>query len=252
LRGKLSIAKCAECGHRWLLNSAEQHREVELTVYTDVYAGYRADPVFETSVREIITEKFLRLVPPPATALDVGCGSGDFMIAAREAGYDIEGMDISPASSAICTSRGLKAVAGDFLTHDFGRTFDLITMWDLVEHLREPGTFLERAKALLSPNGLLFAKIPVFGDLSVTCSALAPRAAGMLLGAPDHVQYFTRKSLTRLCADAGFDALSLEPTGGIREKRTGGSMKRRLGRQVASTIKGVSGDYNILLMARAA
>ncbi|MFL6733841.1 MAG: class I SAM-dependent methyltransferase [Sphingomicrobium sp.] len=103
-------------------------------------------------------------------------------------GYNIEGIDVSPASAEICTAEGLKARAGDFLTEQFDGKFDLITMWDVVEHLRDPAMFLARARELLSDTGYLFARIPGFGEISVHLSSMIPRAAGTLLGAPEHVQ----------------------------------------------------------------
>jgi SAM-dependent methyltransferase len=170
------------------------------------------------------------------------------MQVAKQAGYSVEGIDVSPASTQLCKQKGLYARSGDFLTERFDGKFDLVTMWDVVEHLRNPGAFLERARELLAEGGVLFAKIPIFGDLSVHLSDKVPRAAGILLGAPDHVQYFDRESLERLIRRVRFEPEWLSPAS-IRSHTKGGSLKRRAARQVQSVIKAASGDSNAFVMA---
>lgn len=188
--------------------------------------------------------------PAPADVLDVGCGSGDFMAAACEAGYSVQGIDVSEASAAICQSKGLKAVSGDYLTYDFGQKFDVITMWDVIEHLRNPGAFLIRSRELLKPGGVLFGKVPGFGDVSVGLSKRMPRMAGALLGAPSHVQYFDEESLRSLLSRLRFDVHWLPALADeMRSRRTGGPLKRRVARSVARSIKRVSGDRNLQFIA---
>jgi SAM-dependent methyltransferase len=136
--------------------------------------------------------------------LDVGCGNGEFLALAVAAGYAARGIDVSPTSSVICQQKGLSAVSGDFLSHDFGAAFDVVTMWDVMEHLRLPGEFVARAHSLLAPDGVLLLKIPSKGELNFSLLRWAPRRGGTLLGAPNHVQFFSERSLARLVARCGF------------------------------------------------
>ena len=242
------IAFCS-CGHRWLINSAEDQRQTEARVYTDDYAGYRSDETFVANCKRVIEEEFLGRISPPARILDVGCGSGDFMTTAREFGYEVQGIDVSEAAAKKCRDRGLKAAAGDFLTEEFGGKFDLITFWDVVEHLREPGASLKRAHELLNPGGFVFAKVPAFGTLTVRICNAVPRTSGGLLGAPDHVQYFSRETLGRLFEDHRFTPRFL-PGRSIRTAPTGGSLKSRLARQIRSTITRVSKDEQLFVLAQ--
>lgn len=240
---------CQACGHRWLQTTDRQQESIETRTYTRNYAGYRADPVFVETATNFTRAELATRVPPPARLLDVGCGAGEFMAVATTFGYEVEGIDISEAGVEICRSRGLKARAADFLTEDFGHSFDIITMWDVVEHLKDPAGFLERARSLLSPGGILFTKIPGFGDLSVAISNLVPRTAGTLLGAPSHVQYFDRESLGRLLSRADFSPEWIDG-GRARSGLAGGSMKKRLARKVKSFIGQMSGDANFYVVAR--
>ena len=247
--GEGFISFCPKCGHRWLATSQAEREAVETDMYTHDYVGYRADPKFVATAAAVTADELSRRVPPPARVLDVGCGAGDFMQVAKDAGYDVEGIDISEASAEICRSRGLNARAGDFLTEKFDGKFDLITMWDVVEHLRDPAAFFDRARSLLSKDGYLFAKIPGFGDLSVGLSNRWPRVAGTLLGAPSHVQYFDRELLGKLFSRTGFRPEWIS-RGAARSPMTGGSIKRKLARKARTLIYRASGDANLYVAAR--
>jgi SAM-dependent methyltransferase len=232
--------------------SEAEQQEIEQAVYTDEYAGYRADPVFEQGIRSLLDSEIVPRLPEQARILDVGCGSGDFLAAAKERGLRPKGIDVSEDGARKCREKGFDAVSGNFLTDDLGDGFDAVTMWDVIEHLRDPGQFFERVHEVLRPGGHFIGKVPAFGAISVNASNWVPRLGGILLGAPDHVQYFTRESLGMLLRTKGFDVEWLRPRSNkLRGKRQGGSIKRRAGRLVASSIKAVSGDENLYFVASA-
>lgn len=233
-------------------NETEQ-REIEQAVYTHDYVGYRADPVFEQGIRSLLDRAILPRVGRGARVLDVGCGAGDFLAAAKERGLQAIGIDVSEEGASLCREKGLDAVGGDFLTRDVGTGFDAVTMWDVIEHLRDPGAFFERTRSVLRPSGHFIGKVPGFGSISVELSKRVPRLAGMLLGAPDHVQYFTQRSLGLLLLRTGFEVEWLDPPSNrLRGKRQGGSLKKRLGRSLAASIKAVSRDRNLYFIATVA
>lgn len=244
------ILRCRACGHRWMWTSEAEQQQIEQAVYTHDYAGYRPDPVFEQAIRSLLASEIVPLLSPGARILDVGCGAGDFLAAAKEFGFKPTGIDVSEAGARLCRQRGFEAFSGDFLTEQFGTEFDAVTMWDVIEHLRDPGAFFERSHGVLREDGLFIGKVPAFGNVSVELSKRIPRLAGMLLGAPDHVQYFTQSSLGVLLRRTGFEVNWLHPpTNRLRGKRRGGSLKRRVGRLLAGAIKGVSGDGNLYFVA---
>lgn len=241
------ILSCPNCGHRWLNSSTEDRRAVETSTFTHAYAGYRPDATYVESTTRLARAELVSRIPPPARVLDVGCGAGDFVAVMRSLGYDAEGIDISQASADICRSRDLPSCAGDFLTFEFPDLFDIITMWDVVAHLRDPFAFFTRAHSQLSDRGLLFIKTPAFGRLSVELSNFCPRAAPTLLGAPSHSQYFNRRSLSVLFDQAGLGAVWLESRN-ARTAASGGPLKRRLARRARRLISRLSGDSNLYVL----
>lgn len=222
----------------------------ELGLYTQHYDGYRHDPVFAANVRTFIQRELMPRKSSPATVLDVGCGAGEFLTAAKDAGYEVEGIDISQAAVAMCVERGLTARAANYVTDQVKGDLDIITMWDVLEHLPNPASFIGRTSELLKDGGLFVAKIPYFAPLSVKLAKRAQKLRGALLGAPDHVQFYTDKSLRTLLARYGFQVESLQYGGGMREANAKGSLRQNLNRRIAKSIKKLSGDGNIYLIAR--
>jgi 2-polyprenyl-3-methyl-5-hydroxy-6-metoxy-1,4-benzoquinol methylase len=132
--------------------------------------------------------------------LDVGCSSGAFLfqLTRRFPGsYQVLGTDVSGPPLDYAASRGVPVLRGDFLTHDFGvNRFDAVTFWAVLEHLVEPRAFLRKVWGILEAGGLCIALVP-------NMKSLAARFLGMRYRYiyPQHLNYFTRATLTRLASE---------------------------------------------------
>ena len=247
-RLRSDVMQCARCDHRFLVTTEVEQRTVEAK-YDHAYAGFVPDPYFARVIREVIAGELVPRKAPPARVLDVGCGGGEFMQAASEAGYTVEGVDVSAAAAERCRARGFNARAGDFLTLDFEGGYDMITLWDVAEHLRDPHGFMVRARTLLAPGGILVLKIPGFGRLSFTATGAVNRLAGSVLGAPGHVQYFTPQSLQALLTRAGYASVEWLPPRQFRQRPRTSSLKRLMGRGINKVIRAVAGNRNLFVIA---
>lgn len=97
---------------------------------------------------------------------------------------------------------GLDVIRGDLLSHDFGdRRFDVVCLWDTIEHLPRPDLFIERL-AESTESGALLAVTT--GDIGSLNARLAGRR-WRLIHPPTHLHYFTRGSLLRLLHRHGFE-----------------------------------------------
>ncbi len=239
---------CVSCGHRWLVTTPEIQSQIE-RAYGKHYTGFRIDERFHSVVSTEIERRLMRVVPPPGPVLDVGCGNGEFLALAAAAGYQAQGIDVSPTSSELCRSKGLSAVAGDFLSHEFGVRFGLVTMWDVMEHLREPARFVQRAHALLEDRGVLVLKIPSKGALNFRILAAFPRRGGTLLGAPNHIQFFGRRSLSVLLSRAGFAELLWLPHMRFRERPATRNLAKLAARGISRAVAAASADENLYVLA---
>jgi 2-polyprenyl-3-methyl-5-hydroxy-6-metoxy-1,4-benzoquinol methylase len=129
---------------------------------------------------------------------DVGCATGQFVKMMGEYGASRAfGIDIGEEGIAIARSRKLDCVQGNFL--DLRETFDVITMWHLIEHLPRPRSFVEHAYRSLSDGGWFFVETPNVGPVA---SAFGEHWRFYM--PVEHINLFTQAALFRICRDAGF------------------------------------------------
>ncbi|MEZ4309222.1 MAG: class I SAM-dependent methyltransferase, partial [Polyangiaceae bacterium] len=171
---------------------------------------------------------------------------------AQERGHKVLGVDFSQAAADACARRGIPARAVDVLTHDFAgdAPFDLITLWDVCEHLDHPFELLARTRSLLAPGGLLVLKVPCFPPRAIRIATTVPRLAGGLLGSPSHIQYFRPQTLTTLLRRAGFPLIQAEPLPPMRSDRPRSSPVALAKRRLLRTLTRLSGASNTLVRAR--
>ena len=134
--------------------------------------------------------------------LDVGCATGEFLAAAIPKGWQVYGVETSPASAeAARTLTGGQIHTGTLDTAPFQEgTFDAVTMFDVIEHLQSPRAYMKRIASLLRPGGLLAISTPNIH--SVAYRLLGRRWEAV--GPNDHLYYFSPRTLQRLLADQGF------------------------------------------------
>lgn len=138
---------------------------------------------------------------PPGTLLDVGCATGDFLLEARDAGWRAAGVEWSLAAAGVAERRGLEVHASSFLETAFGEaSFDVVTMWDYIEHVPDPARHLERARRLLRPGGLLVLST---GDTASFFARLCGRRWHLMIP-PKHLYFFDRTNVRLLLERADF------------------------------------------------
>ena len=132
----------------------------------EAYATQRTSPEVEERVaerRSLQFENFFDSLPNrPGRLLDVGCGSGFFLKMAEERGWDALGVDLNAQAVAYAkTHRQVNAVCSDVRDLPFPeRSFDLVTLWNVLDHTPDPVDVLTRIHRLLKENGYVFIRTP--------------------------------------------------------------------------------------------
>jgi SAM-dependent methyltransferase len=105
--------------------------------------------------------RILRVVRPPGRLLDVGTGIGRLLTLAREAGWQATGVDVDPAVVACARARGLDVRLGALTALGLpAASFDLVTLWNVLDFVPDPLTILRESRRLLAPGGRLFVRTP--------------------------------------------------------------------------------------------
>jgi len=140
--------------------------------------------------------------------LDVGCATGDFLLTFDPEAWSLYGLEYSDFAARSAQARTTADIVCGELTDVINRlplgSFDAITLWDVIEHVRNPRLYLECCKALLGSGGLLFLTTGEF-------DSLAAKVMGRrwhLMIPPKHLFYFSRRGLFRLLEETGFEILS--------------------------------------------
>jgi SAM-dependent methyltransferase len=138
--------------------------------------------------------------------LDVGCATGSFLSEAQKHGFTGVGVEISAEAGRLAREQyGLRVHNDLFSTELTAGSFDIVTLWDVVEHLASPSRVLRRAHELLKPGGVL---ILTTGDVSSWWARITGRR-WPLLTPPQHLFFFTPQSMRVLVRDAGFEGVNI-------------------------------------------
>jgi 2-polyprenyl-3-methyl-5-hydroxy-6-metoxy-1,4-benzoquinol methylase len=144
-----------------------------------------------------------RIARSRGTLLDVGCGTGEFLREMRRAGWTVRGVESDEGAARHARGRhGLDVVCGDI--HDVGPsdgTFDVVTMWHVLEHLASPQRALALIRGVLKPRGLAVIAVPNVESVDAAVYGSDWNA----YDAPRHLHHFSFEVLDRLCRDAGLE-----------------------------------------------
>lgn len=168
------------------------------------YADYDADKKPMLSAWSKYLDTIESAAGGTGELLDVGAATGSFLKVARERDWRVAGVEISDYAAGRGRKQGLDIHTGTLDGALFApETFDAITMWDLVEHLPDPALTLRQAWELLRPGGVLAINTPDAG--SIPARLLGKK--WHLIVPPEHLHYFTGRSLSLLLRNVGFHVL---------------------------------------------
>lgn len=165
--GRFPVCRCRSCGALYLSPRPDRH-ELD-RYYPPDYAPYtfgRTGSAWQRwNLRYAVSKQVravLARVPGPGQALDVGCSTGDFLAALQEKGWAVQGVELNAQAAAYAQQRiEGKIIENDFVETDYrAGMFDLVTFWDVLEHLPTPRQALVKAAHATRPSGFLVLSVP--------------------------------------------------------------------------------------------
>jgi len=133
--------------------------------------------------------------------LDVGCGSGEFLEFAGNAGWSVVGVDLDPLAAIVANRRGLDVIQASTGMLPFAdQSFEAVTLGHVVEHVHDPTRVLRECFRVLVPGGRLWLETPNIESLGHRLFRWSWRG----LEPPRHLVVFSQRGVKRILAMAGF------------------------------------------------
>lgn len=208
LPGLFRVVKCLQCG--WIYQNPRPTAET---------IGFYYPPDYVSFVRAIEDEPqwwrrwdrrygilkqrwSIERLQPKGRLLDVGCATGIFLHEMQLGGWDVVGIEPNPVAAGYAQQRfGLDVRVGRLRQIELpSASFDVITLWDVLEHLHTPWADLREVHRLLVNGGLLVIQIPNLESLEARW--LGPLWLGWDL--PRHLYLFPRRALVAALSELGF------------------------------------------------
>lgn len=172
------------------------------------YTDYDKDKEPMRGVFELYLEKLEHLTSG-RKIFDVGAATGYFLDIAAKCGWKTYGSEISAYGAETAQMRGHKMILGSIVGNTPEEKMDVVTLWDVLEHVDDPKAYLYSVYDMLSENGVV--AINTVDASSWWAKTLGPR--WHLIVPPEHLNYFSKKSIGIALKDAGFSVIEIRKIG---------------------------------------
>lgn len=138
--------------------------------------------------------------------LDIGCGHGLFLEVAKSKGWDGCGIELSKEACRYGRNLGLNIINKSLEEARFREdSFDVITLWDVIEHVEKPSEILRLSNSILKKKGIIVFSTPNIGSLF---AKIMGKKWWNLMNM--HLYYFDRKTIKRILEKNGFSVLKIK------------------------------------------
>lgn len=233
-----SILRCKHCKTMFVHN---------LPLSEDLSSIYESERYYELppdSVKRIFEENKRRMnliieFVSKGVLLDIGCARGALLDEAARSGFETYGIEMSPKNSEIASMNGHNIYTGSlsgFAATNKGRTFEVVTCLDVIEHVEDPFDFIRTAESFLAPRGVLVLTTPNY-------SGLVARILGQrdpYMTPPEHLNFFTAKGLTALTNRLPLEIKRKCNFGKLTDAEMDRSLRRYIPKGIASAYPAVA------------
>jgi 2-polyprenyl-3-methyl-5-hydroxy-6-metoxy-1,4-benzoquinol methylase len=210
------LVRCTSCGLVFVRNPPTRNElERHYSFATGYHTAFRSHTSAASRAHAARAAEFLTIVRrhrPPGSILDVGCSVGFFLERARAEGWTTSGVEISNDTAALARQRGLDVFTGTLEQAGFrAGSFDVVTMWDVLEHLEDPVATVATAADVLKEEGLFVLSTPNIAGLFPRLSYRAARWTNRWPHPepPSHLFQFSKATIRRLLTQSALAPIEI-------------------------------------------
>lgn len=205
---KHALIKCKACGFVFMEKKpTKEELEAHYRAYCYISKA-SLSPITIQSYKALLDE--FEKYRKTNKILDVGCGRGWFLQEAKKRGWEVYGIEYSETAVNICEANGIKIKSGKLKSNLFDlNSFDVISSFEVIEHINYPNQELQSIYSLLRQGGLFYCTTPNFNSLL----RYYLKADYSIIGYPEHLSYYTRRTLNKVVRRNGFKKIKFLSTG---------------------------------------
>ncbi len=198
------LVKCSSCG---LVFGEKIPSTEDLQIH---YAKYKRDNSISPITIKRYEELLNRFEPYRKLnrILDIGCGDGHFLAVAKQNGWEVFGTEYTDEAVNVCREKGIQIHQGNLQTF-FAEQFDVVTSFEVLEHINDGQEHAAKINSLLRNKGLFYFTTPNFNSFSRKYLG----GKWNVIEYPEHLTYYTVGTITKLLKNAGFSRISVRTTG---------------------------------------
>lgn len=178
--------------------------------YSDILRAYGVQSALAKAKAPRMLRRWAAILGrEPASIVEIGCGTGQYCEAWNELGVKWTGVEVNPQMLAFCRAKNMPVEQFDECLEG-GRTYDVVFMSQVLEHIFEPYDFLKKVGRLLSDGGILHIDVPNHDSLTSLYRKANPFHRDYGFVQPmHHLIAYTRKSLAYLLQTSGFEVAEI-------------------------------------------
>jgi len=214
-----TIVRCRHCGLVYTNprlidhNAAYLYASSEDETVIESHAQAKR-PILDRALQEILHWQKHLGISRLETLLDIGCGHGHFLNDARERGFSVLGIEPADVPARYAQEVFQLPVMQGEVSHIElePESLDVITMWDVIEHVSDPKSVLRHCSRWLKPGGIMALRFPssTWQKIKGIVFASTNRPT---FGATIHLYFFNGHTFTQMARHAGLDVLRIRTTG---------------------------------------
>ncbi len=200
------VVECQNCFFHFI--PSYFRKTIDYTTYKSDETGKevaKADAWLKIQ-RNLLRYELIRKYKKSGDLFDIGCGFGHFLLTGKQLGYNVTGVEMSRANlEYIRKNLDLDVQEKNFLDVNEDTKYDIMTLWDVLEHIDDADKIIAKVSGMLKPNGNIFIQVPQID--SFFARLLKDKWWEMGL---DHVNYFSHKTIKLLFEKYGIEVVKIK------------------------------------------